>query len=117
MPITLYMDAHIPRAITDSLRLSSISVLTAQEDNSADLSDSQLLDRARTLQRVLFTFDDDLLAIAAKRQREHIPFAGVIYAHPRRASIGTCVRDLVIIAKAADPEDLANRVEFLPLGG
>ncbi len=115
MPIKLYMDAHIPRAITHSLRLSGIDVLTAQEDNSANLSDSQLLDRARTLQRVVFTFDDDLLAIAAKRQREHVPFAGVIFAHPLRASIGTCVRDLAIIAKAAEPQDLADRVEFLPL--
>ena len=48
MPIKLYMDAHIPRAITDSLRLSDIDVLTAQEDNSANLSDSQRLQNHKT---------------------------------------------------------------------
>jgi len=30
-------------------------------------------------------------------------------------TIGVCVRDLELIAKAADPEDLANHVLFLPL--
>ncbi len=115
MPINLYMNAHVPRAITESLRLRGINVLTAQEDNSANLSDPQLLDRARTLQRVVFTFDDDLLVIAGQQQREGIPFAGVIYAHPLRISIGACVRDLEIVAKSVDPEDLASRVEFLPL--
>ncbi|MGK7927334.1 MAG: hypothetical protein AB4290_19180 [Spirulina sp.] len=30
-------------------------------------------------------------------------------------TIGVCVRDLEFIAKAADPEDLINQVEYLPL--
>ena len=30
-------------------------------------------------------------------------------------SIGPCIEDLEIIAKAAEPEDLSNRVEYLPL--
>jgi hypothetical protein len=35
---------------------------------------------------VLFARDDDLLAEAAQRQREGIPFRGIIDAHqPRRA--------------------------------
>ena len=117
MAIALYIDANIPKAITIGLRLRSIDVLTAQEDDKAELSDLELLDRAYVLQRVMFTFDDDLAAIATKRQREGITFAGVIYAHPLHISIGTCIRDLEIIAKAAEPEDLAKRMEFLPLPG
>jgi len=109
------MNANVPRAVTNGLRLRGVDVLTAQQDGSASLSDSDLLDRAGALQRVVFTFDDDLLAIAAWRQREGIPFNGVIYAHPLHSSIGTCIRDLEIIARAADTEDLANRAEFLPL--
>lgn len=61
------MDAHIPKAITNGLRLRGIDVLTAQEDNADKLSDPELLERATALNRVLFTFDDDLLAEAAKR--------------------------------------------------
>ena len=61
MAIKLYMDVHIPRTITNGLRLRCIDVLTAQEDNADKLSDSELLDRTSALNRVLFTFDDDLL--------------------------------------------------------
>lgn len=104
-----------PKAITTGLRLRDVDVLTAQEDDSATLPDPVLLDRALELQRVLFTFDDDLLAEATKRQREDTPFAGVVYAHPLKVPIGICTRDLEIIAKVCDPEDMVNQVEFLPL--
>ena len=115
MAVALYMDAHIPRAITVGLRLRGIDVLTAQEDNAAALPDLALLDRAAALQRALFTFDDDLLTEATRRQREGIHFAGVIYAHPLRASIGACVHDLELIAKGGKLEDCVNEVVFLPL--
>jgi len=115
MTIALYMDAHIPKAITIGLHLRGVDVLTAQEDNAAQLSDPALLDRATALQRVLFTFDDDLLVEATRRQREGVAFAGVAFAQPSRVSIGTCVRDLELLAKAGTPEDVTNRVTFLPL--
>lgn len=115
MPIALYMDHHVPRAITIALRLRGVDVLTAHDDNAGDMDDSALLDRAGGLRRVLFTQDDDLLSDAAQRQRASVPFHGLIFAHQLRASIGACVNDLEIIAKAAEPEDMLNRVEFLPL--
>jgi hypothetical protein len=115
MPIALYMDHHVPRAITTGLRLREVNVLTAFEDSASQMDDSALLDRANELGRVLFTQDDDLLAEAAGRQREGIPFSGVIYAHQLRVTIGTCVSDLELIAQAGEPQDLANQVEFLPL--
>ncbi|MDT8405516.1 MAG: hypothetical protein RQ738_13165 [Sulfuriflexus sp.] len=52
---------------------------------------------------------------AKQRQVEGVEFAGVIYAHQMRITIGRCVEDLELIAKLAEPEELANRVEFLPL--
>jgi len=115
MAIALYMDVHIPKAITVGLRFRGVDILIAQEDNAAELDDAALLDRASSLGRVLFTFDDDLLAEANKRQSEDIAFAGLIYIHLLDVSIGPCIEDLEIIAKAAEAEDLANRVEFLPL--
>jgi len=42
-------------------------------------------------------------------------FVGVIYDHQLGITIGNCIRDLDFIAKAATPEDLANRVEYRPL--
>jgi hypothetical protein len=114
MAIALYMNQHVPRAITVGLRLRGVDVITAYEDGASDMDDPELLDRAGELERVLFTQDDDLLVEATKRQREGIPFRGVIYAHQLRVSIGACVHDLEIIAKAGGPEDLINRVQFLP---
>lgn len=46
MPIGLYMNAHIPRAITVGLRIRNVDVLTAQEDGADTLSDPELLNRA-----------------------------------------------------------------------
>ena len=113
--LTLYMNQHVPRAITEGLRLRGVNVTTAYEDAASDMDDSELLDRARALGYVLFTQDDDLLAEAAKRQRKGISFNGVVYAHQMRVSIGTYIHDLEIIGKAGEPEDLTNSVQFLPL--
>lgn len=115
MSIALYMDVHVRRAVTNGLRIRGVDVMTAQEDGTAMWPDNRLLDRAGELDRVLFSQDDDLLAEAELRQRENSPFTGVIYGHQLAITIGQCVRDLEIIAKAAKPEDLENRVEFLPL--
>lgn len=115
MTVALYMDEHVHRAITTNLRLRGVDVLTAQEDGHRQASDDLLLDRATELRRVLFSQDEDLLAEANRRQRYAIPFAGVVYAHQLQVSIGACVHELELIARAADPEDLANRVEYLPL--
>jgi hypothetical protein len=115
MALSLYMDHHVPRAITVGLRLREVDVVTALEDGADTFDDPELLDRAQELKRVLFTQDDDLLSEAVKRQREAVPFNGVIYAHQLQVPIGTCVRDLELIAKAGEPEDLINHIQFLPL--
>lgn len=115
MTIALYMDEHIHSSITVGLRFRGVNVLTVQEDKHSGISDLLLLDRATSLQRVVFSQDQDFLIEAQRRQVEGIPFTGVIYAHQRVVTIGDCVRDLEIIAKACDPEDLVNMVQFLPL--
>jgi hypothetical protein len=115
MTLELYMDEHVRRAITNGLRLRGVGVLTAQEDGRTGTPDPILLDRATELNRTIFTQDDDFLAIANRRQQEGINFSGVIYGHQQYVTVGECVRDLEIIAKASEPEDLANQVQYLPL--
>jgi hypothetical protein len=115
MAVLLYMDHHVPRAITVGLRLRGVDVITAYEDKSSRLNDSELLDRATELNRLLFSRDDDLLAEAVRRQREDLRFYGVVYAHQLRVSIGTCIDDLETIAKAASSEDVIDSILFLPL--
>jgi hypothetical protein len=109
------MDHHVPRSITNGLRARGVDVLTAYEDGSHELEDRDLLDRAAELRRVLFTRDDDFLAEAARRQQLDISFGGVVYAHQLRVSIGRCIEDLEIIANIGEPDDLLNKVRYLPL--
>ena len=115
MSLPLYMDENIPRQIAVGLRLRDIDVLTVQEDGGAGTPDPQVLERATQLQRVLFTRDDDLLLLARDRQQQGTLFYGVIYSHPQITSIGRCVRDLELIAKACEPKDCINQVQYLPL--
>ena len=115
MALGFYMDHHVPKAITHGLRFRGVDVMTAYEDGASELDDPDLLKRANELKRVLFTQDDDLLDTAAKYLREGVPFYGVIYAHQLRISIGACIRELEILAKAGEPEDVRNKVLFLPL--
>ena len=115
MSIAFYMDENVHRGITNGLRIRDVDVLTVQEDGRASFRDPIILDRATELERVLFSQDDDFLAEANRRQQERIKFSGVVYAHKLKVSVGDCVRDLEIIAKAAYPEELANRVQYLPL--
>ena len=115
MPIALYMDHHVPRAITNALRVQGVDVLTAHEDGNDEADDPALLDRATELKRALFTHDHGFFREAARRQKENLPFYGVIYAHPLRVSIGTCVHDLIIIAIGGEPDDIVNQIQILPL--
>jgi hypothetical protein len=43
------------------------------------------------------------------------PFCGLIFAHLLQVSIGQCVKDLEIIAKATDPQDWHSELMRLPL--
>ena len=58
------MDVHVPAAITRGLVLRGVDVLTAQIDDTTELEDPDLLDRATELGRVLFSQDEDLLTKA-----------------------------------------------------
>jgi predicted nuclease of predicted toxin-antitoxin system len=113
--LKLYIDVHVRQAITTGLQLRGVDVLTAQEDGGSRFPDDILLDRATTLERVLFSQDRDLLREAARRQQRSVPFAGLIYAHQLKMTVGQCVRDLELLAFTSDPEDFVGRVEYLPL--
>jgi hypothetical protein len=113
--LRLYMDVHVKAAITAGIRRRGIDAVTAQEDGATRLEDVPLLDRATALGRVLFSQDDDLLAIARARQTQGVFFAGLIYGHQLAATIGKYVLDLEVVCTVLDPEDMANRIEYLPL--
>jgi hypothetical protein len=114
MTIRLYMDVHVPQAITDQLRARGVDVLTAIEDGSDQLPDDQLLERTGSLGRVLFTQDIRFKALAENWQRQGRPFAGLLFGHQLGGTIGQYVKDLEVIAQASEPADWRDIVEHLP---
>lgn len=114
MPVPLFMDVHVPQAITDQLRRHGVDVLTAIEDRSDEISDGELLERARLMGRLTFTHDIRFKALAEDWQRTHRPFAGLVFGHPMAGTIGDFVRDLLLIAEASEPDEWLNVVERIP---
>ena len=114
MPVLLYMDVHVPQAVTDQLRQRGVDVLTAIEDGHASSGDKDLLERARALGRVLFTQDIRFKALAEDWLRQSRPFAGLVFGHQLAGTIGQFVRDLELVAQVADLSDRINTIEHLP---
>lgn len=114
MSVPLYIDHHIKAAITEGLRNRGVDVITCAEDDTERWDDAQILERATQLGRAVFTQDDDFLAIADEWLDDGRDFAGVVYAHQLGITIGEAVRDLELIAKVLEPQDMKNRIEFLP---
>ena len=101
--------------ITNGLRQRRVNVLTVQEDNRSGMADPAVLDRATELRRILFTQDDDLLAEVQRRQQAAVDFPGLVFARQSRVSIGTCIRDLELIATLGEYSEFENQVQFLLL--
>ena len=97
------------------LRRRQVNVISTQEQGTGRFADEALLERATELGRVLFTHDDDFLAIAARWKNEGREHAGIIYVHQLRLSIGEMIDNLEYVALAHSPEELHNQVLFLPL--
>jgi predicted nuclease of predicted toxin-antitoxin system len=106
--IKLYMDEHVPTAVTVGLRLRSVDVLTAQEADMLAASDEDHLALAVREGRVLFTQDADFLRLHARG----VPHAGIAYVR-QQTPVGNIVRGLMLICQVLEPEDMLNHVEFL----
>jgi len=113
--VRLYMDVHVPEAVTSGLRRRGIDVMTSQEDGTREHDDEALLERATELQRVLVTQDDDFLSVAAAWQGSGRSFVGIVYSHQKGPSIGQMIFDLELLSACAGPDELADHVMYLPL--
>jgi predicted nuclease of predicted toxin-antitoxin system len=108
------MNHHIPAAVTEGLRRRGVDVVTAFEDGAARWDDEELLARATELGRTLFSQDEDLLAVTHNWLKTGKNFSGLVYAHQQQITLGQAVKDLELIAKALEPHDMRNRIEFIP---
>jgi Domain of unknown function (DUF5615) len=115
MSLALYMDVHIPMAITEALRRKGLDILRSQDDGTTRLNDALLLQRATDLKRVLFSQDQGFLKITSEWQRQRRPFSGVVCAPQQAVSLGRLADDLELILTCCELEELQDRVVYLPL--
>jgi predicted nuclease of predicted toxin-antitoxin system len=108
------MDVHLPKAITEQLRLRGVDVLTVIEDGRNEAEDEDLLERARELGRLLVTQDIRFRVQAEEWQRVGRPFSGLLYGDQTRGSIGEYVETLHLIAEASDAHDWENVIHRIP---
>ncbi len=111
----LYMDVHVPSAITEGLRRRGISVLTSQEDDTRRANDEQLLTHATELNRLIFTQDEDFLKLAPEWRKIDKSFVGILFAPQLGSSIGRLIEDLELLVLCASNDELRDRVTYLPL--
>jgi hypothetical protein len=114
MPVQLYLDVHVDKAIHIQLHRRGVDVLRAQDNGAAELTDEELLQRATDLGRVIFTHDTRFKALVEEWQGQGRTFAGLLFGNQLGVTVGTYVKDRELIAKASDPEDWLNVVQHLP---
>jgi hypothetical protein len=115
LKVRLYMNHHVPAAVTQQLRRRAVDCLTCADDATEELDDEPLPARATQLGRIVFTQDTDFLEITNRLLRQGTEFAGLISAPQLGITIGQLVLDLELIAGASEAEELRNQILFLPL--
>lgn len=114
MTLPFYLDHHLDPDIADGLRRHGIDVVIPRDAGTNRLPDEQLLTLATNQERVFVSKDRDLPVIAARWLRESLHFAGLVYITDERISIGKAMEDLLLIAEAFSPEEMADHVEYIP---
>jgi predicted nuclease of predicted toxin-antitoxin system len=107
--IRFHLDENCDRAIAEGLRRRGIDVTTTPEAGLLSATDEEHIAFAVSQNRVLFTQDHDFLRLHASGT----PHAGMAYCAKDSKSIGAIIQGLVLIWEILEPEEMANRVEFL----
>lgn len=113
MTSRFYADECADMRYVDGVRRRDLVFVTARDEGMLGASDEQQLERAVALGCVLVSEDSDLLRLAHARIASGAPFPGLIFIKPE-ASVGEVVRAIVEIAEMLAPEDMVNRIEWIP---
>ncbi len=111
----LYMDHHVPRAVTSALRRRGYDVQTAAEDEAEEEDDAILLERATQQGRIFVTQDRDLLSLAEQWRTENRPFFGVVYSPQQRLTYSELIEWLELVASVLREDEVENQIIFLPM--
>ena len=115
MSLALYMDEHIPSAITDELRNRGLDVLTVREDNRTGTADPIILRRAFELRRVMVTEDHDYERIAIEFWTSGEDFYGIAFVVRKGTTFGLLIADLEALAACLEVDEVFNLINYIPL--
>ena len=109
MTIQYHLDENVDHAVAHGLRLRGIDVTTSTDARLIGATDEEQLAFAATEGRVLVTHDSDHLRL----HHEGASHCGIVYAHPRRCSIGRLVLALADWWRSRTLDEMRQHIEFL----
>src|SRR5258705_8779635 len=104
--LRFHLDENVDHAIAIGLRARGIDTTTTDESGLGGAADTEQLAFALREQRVIVTYDDDLLVLHG-RGLDH---AGIAFSSLRTRSIGQMVLKLASLSRNFEPGDMAGRV-------
>jgi hypothetical protein len=107
--IQFHLDENCHRAIAEGLIRRGVDVTTTPDVGLLHASDEKQIAYALPLRRVIFTQDRDFLRLHA----EGVRHPGIAYCDKDAKSIGEIIRMLILVWEVCEPEEMANRVEFI----
>jgi predicted nuclease of predicted toxin-antitoxin system len=107
--IPFHLDENCPNAIAHGLRRRGIDVTTTPEAGLLGATDDEQTAHAFGEGRVIFTQDQDFLAIHAAG----VPHAGIVYCRQGKRSIGQIIIGLTQIWETMDPVQMQNWLVYL----
>ncbi|MDZ8110319.1 MAG: DUF5615 family PIN-like protein [Nostoc sp. DedQUE12a] len=113
--LLLYLDEDsMDRDLVTALRSRGVDVITASDAGMLGYSDTDHLDYATSLGRVLYSFNKgDFYRLHIKYLTEGKTHAGIILAYQQRYSIGEQMRQLLELIGTKSAEEMQNNLEFL----
>jgi predicted nuclease of predicted toxin-antitoxin system len=107
--IRFHLDENVPHVIARGLRRLGIDVTTTTDAGLLGADDHAQIAYGLTESRVIFTEDRDFLVLAS----QGVTHSGVAYCHQNTRPTGHIVRTLELIWEMYEPDEMANRIEFI----
>ncbi len=115
--LKLLVDEDLNNRILRGLlrRRPDLDLVRVQDTPLSGATDKDILEWAAQTGRVLLTHDVSTMTLFAyERIRSGQKITGIIEV-PQATPVGQAVEDLLLMALVCFPEELENRIEYLPL--
>lgn len=106
-----YFDESVELGVSIQLAAGGLDVVSAHSLAGLGDTDSNHLERATQMGRVLCTYDTDFLILAS----QGIEHAGIIFAHQQKSSISGWVREIRALHGRLSAEEVVQQVIYLSM--